>query len=375
MRVSLIRGLLDSPSIIQYGDRIVESLRTYHPDIRVLEVRPPSPALLPIGRIGRGVATQAIRYGWYPMRARKIQGDVNHVTDHLHAYLLRHLHAQRTIVTCHDLTTFVHPKNITSTSLFPSIIARLFHHSINLLHKAACVIAVSENTKKDILTYSRCTSEQVRVVYHGVDSVFNENIDRERVMAFRRKFAPDGSRLLLHVGLNTPYKNVESVLRVLHALVTGMGQPVRLIKVGQDFTRSQQKLIHDLDLAGRIVHLGKVEPAELVVSYHSCDVLVFPSIYEGFGWPPLEAMACGTPVVSSKAGAIPEVVGDAAILHEPMDIRRLAKSVAGILDNENLRKQLILKGLQRAKMFTWQQSISKLATIYEDVSNLATLRS
>ncbi len=85
MRVSLIRGLLDSPNIIQYGDRIVESLRTYHPDIRVLEVKPPSPSLLPIGRIGRGVATQAIRYGWYPMRARKIQGDVNHITDHLHA--------------------------------------------------------------------------------------------------------------------------------------------------------------------------------------------------------------------------------------------------------------------------------------------------
>ena len=86
-------------------------------------------------------------------------------------------------------------------------------------------------------------------------------------------------------------------------------------------------------------------------------------------------MACGTPVVTSKAGAIPEVVGDAAILHEPSDIRRLAESVAGILNNENLRKQLILKGLQRAKMFTWQQSISKLASIYEDVSNLATLRS
>src|SRR5262245_45470008 len=105
MQVCLIRGLLDSPSIIQYADQIVGNLHTYHPEIQVTEVRPPSPSQLPVGRIARGAATQVVRYGWYPARARTIQSDINHITDHVHAYLVRHLQAQRTIVTCHDLTT------------------------------------------------------------------------------------------------------------------------------------------------------------------------------------------------------------------------------------------------------------------------------
>jgi glycosyltransferase involved in cell wall biosynthesis len=371
MRVSLIRGLLDSPSIIRYGNDLVRNLHAYHSEIEVAETKPPSPSLLPIGRIGRGVATHLIRYGWYPVRARAIRSDVNHIADHLHAYLIRHLQAQRTIVTCHDLTTFVHPENINSRSLFPSITARAYQHSINVLHQATCVIAVSENTRKDILTYSRCTPEQVRVIYHGIDTIFHEEKDREKVLAFRRRFAPTGSRLLLHVGLTTPYKNIESVLRVVHVLSTDMGQDVRLIKVGQEFTASQKRLIRDLGLSDRIIHLSKLEPEDLVVCYQSCDVLLFPSVYEGFGWPPLEAMSCGTPVVASTTGSIPEVVGDAAILEEPTDVRKLAQAVAGVLGDEELRKRLISAGLRRARLFTWQRSISQLVGIYEDISRLA----
>ena len=300
-----------------------------------------------------------------------IRTDVNHIADHVHAYLVRHLEPQRTIVTCHDLTTYVHPENVTSRSLFPSITRRVFQHSVDVLHKAAYVIAVSENTKKDILTYSRCAPEQVRVIHHGVDAIFRENRDWQKVLAFRKRFAQDGSRLLLHVGLTTPYKNIESILRVVHVLLKDMGQNVRLIKVGQEFTASQKRLIKDLGLNDRVEYLGKLESSELVVSYQSCDVLLFPSIYEGFGWPPLEAMSCGTPVVTSTTGSIPEVVGDAAILEEPTDVGKLAYAVASILNNEELRKSLIAAGLQRAKLFTWQRSVSQLLQVYEDVSKLA----
>src|SRR5262245_11821948 len=121
MQVSLIRGLLDSPSILQYANHVREGLGTYHPHVSVTEITPPSPSELPIGRIGRAIAPQAIRYGWYPIRARRIHGDVQHIADHLHAYLVRYLSPERTVVTCHDLTTFVHPQNLTKTSLFPSI--------------------------------------------------------------------------------------------------------------------------------------------------------------------------------------------------------------------------------------------------------------
>jgi len=373
VRVCIIRGLLDSPSIIQYADQLAEGLKSYRPEIEVSESRPPSPSRLPLGRIGRGAATHFVRYAWYPVQLRTIRADINHVTDHLHAHLIRRLQPQRTIITCHDLTTFVHPENITTTSLFPSITEGIYARSLHCLHEAACVVAVSENTRKDILRLSRCTPEQVRVVHHGISTVFNDNTSREQVLAFRRRYSPDAAQLLLHVGLTTPYKNVESVLRVLHALA-GQKEHVRLIKVGQDFTPAQLTMIQDLGLGDRVTHLGKLETRDLVIAYQACDLLLFPSIYEGFGWPPLEAMACGTPVVASTAGAIPEIVGDAAVLEPPTDVKKLAEAVAGILKNEDLRKQLIAAGLQRAKRFTWQRSISELATIYEDVSKLATVR-
>jgi glycosyltransferase involved in cell wall biosynthesis len=257
MQLNLIRGLLDSPSIIQYADRVADGIRRNRPDIHLDEVHAPSPTNLPIGRVGRGIATQTIRYGWYPLRMRKIRGGINHITDHLHAHLLDYLDPQCSIITCHDLTTFVHPENITSTSLFPSITSKIFHYSVDRLHNAACIIAVSENTKRDILNYSRCTADKVRVVYHGVDPIFQEPVAPDKVMEFRRRLAPDGSPLLLHVGLNAPYKNVESVLRVLHVLNKRLAESVRLVKVGHDFTPSQRKLIEELGLADRIVHLGK----------------------------------------------------------------------------------------------------------------------
>jgi glycosyltransferase involved in cell wall biosynthesis len=370
MQVSLIRGLLDSPSIIQYADNIAGNLRAYRPDIGVVDTRPPSAARVPFGRIGRGIATQAIRFGWYPLHVRGLSADIFHITDHVHSHLVHQLPADRTVITCHDLTPIVHPENIASTSLLPSLTRRLFRTSLSAMHLAGCVIAVSENTKKDILKYSNCAEERIRVVYHGIEPAFNEQADHDAVIAFRRKFATNGSYLLLHVGLTTPYKNVESVLRVLHALNTKMGLAVRFIKVGQEFTTSQQQLIRDLGLKDSVIHLGKLPAADLIVAYHACDALLFPSIYEGFGWPPLEAMACGTPVVSSKAGSIPEIAGDAAILHEPLDVRGMAESVAALFVNQDLRKRHIAGGLRRAKQFTWERSIAALASAYEEVARL-----
>ena len=164
------------------------------------------------------------------------------------------------------------------------------------------------------------------------------------------------------MGLNTPYKNVETVLRVLQLLNTDKRQNVRLIKIGADFTAEQQKLIFDLGLTDRVTHLGKIPAEDLVVAYHSCDVLLFPSIYEGFGWPPLEAMACGTPVVASTTGAIPEVVGDAGILQEPTAVGNLADAVAGLLNNADLRKHMTASGIRRAKLFTCRSSVQFVAS-------------
>jgi glycosyltransferase involved in cell wall biosynthesis len=190
---------------------------------------------------------------------------------------------------------------------------------------------------------------------------------------FRQSRLPGGSegKYILHVGGCTYYKNVEAVIETLSLLVNRWKFKVLLAKVGEEFTQEQKRLIHRHGLEGMVVHLGRVSREELCWLYNAADLLLFPSHYEGFGFPVVEAMACGLPVVTSNVSSLPEVVGDAAITVAPTDYEGMAQAVCAVLTNEELRRTLSGKGLERAQQFSWEKAAKATFRIYQEIHELS----
>ncbi len=372
MRVSIFRQWPDEPnSIKQYSDHLVDGLGRYNKGIQVQDSTPAlsqPPVRLP--RIAQKMFKYGYIYGYNPLRVRNQQGDINHIVEHLFAHLLQGLDPQRTVVTCHDLMQIAQA-GLFSPAALPFINSKIQRWLLSFLPKAACVVTDSENTRQDVLRLTRCLPERVQVVYPGLGAGFQPSRGGTDRAAFKKKYGLGSSYLLLHVGTNEPYKNVEGVFQVLAILLRELGLDVGLVKVGQDFTSEQHRIIARLGLTQRVTHLGRLDEASLIKTYQSCDLLLFPSHYEGFGWPPLEAMACGLPVVTSTAGSLPEVVGDAALLSPPDDYAGLARMVVEVLTHTELHQDLIAKGLRRVRMFTWEQSINQLVGIYQKVQTEA----
>jgi glycosyltransferase involved in cell wall biosynthesis len=162
------------------------------------------------------------------------------------------------------------------------------------------------------------------------------------------------------------YKNLPGVLRVLRRLRAD-GLDVRVVRVGPGLWGADRALAERLGVLDSVVELGMIPDSDLPALYNAVDVLLFPSLYEGFGWPPLEAMASGTPVVCSRAGSLDEVVGDAALTADGEDVEALAWHVATVLNDGGLRDILIQRGLVHAARFTWDRAAGQMLDIYRDV--------
>jgi glycosyltransferase involved in cell wall biosynthesis len=171
---------------------------------------------------------------------------------------------------------------------------------------------------------------------------------------------------LLHVSTGDAYKNVEGTLRTLAALRAG-GETVVLLRAGQPLSAVQRELAAALGLAGAVHDLGRVDDQRLVELYNLADVLLFPSHYEGFGWPPLEAMACGTPVVTSETSALLEVTGDAALHASADSPPALACAVRTILDDTATRDRLAAAGQERAAHYRWSDTADAYSAVYHQL--------
>ena len=171
---------------------------------------------------------------------------------------------------------------------------------------------------------------------------------------------------LLNVGSNHPRKNILIILKALRKLKQ-QGLPVCFWKVSADFTDEQKAYITEHRLESSVVYLGKPAPEELIQLYGTADILIAPSLQEGFGLTILEAMATGTPVITSNVSAMPEVAGDAAILVNPHQEDAIAAAVQTLYQDPTYRHTLIEKGFQRAQQFTWQATAEKVAQVYESL--------
>ncbi len=230
--------------------------------------------------------------------------------------------------------------------------------------RARRVIAISKHTKADITRWLGVPPERIEVVYCGVEGRFHP-LPIEEVSAFRReKGLPE--QFLLYVGTLEPRKNLSLLLRAYARLRAAGGNPPPLILAGARGWRCEGLFsqVEELGLRGSVHFPGYISPEELPLWYNAAACFVYPSLYEGFGLPPLEAMACGTPVLSSHAASLPEVVGDAGLLLDPLDEDAWAQELARLLSRPNLQSELAERGLDRARRFHWGRAAEETVHVY-----------
>ena len=319
------------------------------------------------------VVNYAARYGVYPLSLFLKRSDVYHIVDHAYAHLMSCLPASRTVVTCHDIMLHRLARGEFGAAVkLPVVATHLLDYSLKFLRKAAAVIATSQATADDLVKYIKVPRERIHVVHNAVDPLFTPPPGPEARRSARTKFGLGEQPIILHVGSNWFYKNLEGLLSSLTALRSSMaGECPLLLKVGKGLTSEQWRLARSLGVAEQVREVGLLSGEDLRAAYWAADTLAFPSLWEGFGWPPLEAMACGTPVVCSNRGALGEVVGDAALIVNPDEPGSIAGGIRHVLESEGLRGELTRKGYERVKHFDWSGASAKVLQVYREVGRLA----
>ena len=270
--------------------------------------------------------------------------------------------ARRLVITVHDLAFRLFPKTA------PQATHRWLSRLDDALRRASEVIVVSEQTRLDLLELYHVRDERVSVVPLGVDTETFRPAPNEAVAAVRRRFGIDGPYLLSMTGIE-PRKNLPAVIRAFASLEDQV-RPVLVLAgpispwnpEGWDLLRP---VLEELppSVRERVVLTGYVSDPDKVALLSGAEALVYPSLYEGFGLPVIEAMACGTPVLTSNTSALPETAGDAALLVDPRDPEAIAQGVERILTDRVLRGQLREAGMVRATAFDWDNTARRTAEI------------
>lgn len=267
------------------------------------------------------------------------------------------------VVTVHDLSPFLFPE------LFrPARRAYQQAMTRRSVRRAAHVIADSESTRADLISLFDVRPERVTTVPLGVDETMRPVSDAALLGAFRQRHGLDGPYILF-VGTLEPRKNVLMLIEAFALLRGRAGVAHHLVLVGGKgwYYDAIFQRVERLGLREAVTFAGYAPDAELPLWYSGADLFVYPSLYEGFGLPPLEAMACGTPVIVSRISSLPEAVGEAGALVDPHDPEALAQEMAALLADEARRAVLVARGLERAARLTWRATATATAAIYHRV--------
>jgi glycosyltransferase involved in cell wall biosynthesis len=270
----------------------------------------------------------------------------------------------RSVVTIHDCIHLMFPQYL------PGSLAHLYARASmwSAVRKADRIMTVSEASKRDILKFFDIPAEKVAVIYNAIDERFLAEPDAERMDRIRQRYQLDHP-FLLYVGNIKPHKNLERLVEAFARVRASGFDDLRLVIVGDRLSKYPpvRQAVHRHRLDKEVRFLGFQPYDTLAVFYRLARAFVFPSLYEGFGLPPLEAMACGTPVVTSNISSLPEVAGGAAVLVDPYDPESIADGITRAISDDTLRDDLVRRGLARSRDFSWTQSVSAIHRIYMDV--------
>jgi len=261
------------------------------------------------------------------------------------------------VITFHDMTFYLFPEKHTH-------VKRAFFHSFIPLSikKATRLIAVSENTKSDIQERFDISLPKIDVIYETIDSIYHTLRDIDAILHIKKKYEIQ-DKFILYVGTLEPRKNVLRLIQAYNRLILENKINHQLVIAGKKGWSYQEifNMVERLDsnVKKMVIFTGYVPEEELPLLYNAADLFVYPSLYEGFGIPPLEAMACGVPVIVSNVSSLPEVVGYAGILVDPYNVEELCQTIYKVITEKDLREVLKKKGFQRAQEFSKEKLAKK----------------
>ena len=267
------------------------------------------------------------------------------------------------VTTVHDLAFIRYPETLPADRL-----AWLDSKLPDTLKNARKIITVSQFTKDELITLLGVPENRIKVIYEGVTNNFKPR-SSEIVAKKLKKYNLPPNGYILSVGTIEPRKNIQSLLHAYMNLPDSLKTQWPLVIVGMDGWKNREifKKMENLAAKGELQILDYVSDEILPYIYAGASLFVYPSLYEGFGLPPLEAMACGVPVIVSNKASLPEVVGKAGIIVDPEDIGLLTKTINSILEDSKKRHEMSIEGLQRAKQFSWEVCAKRTFKVYQDV--------
>ncbi len=263
----------------------------------------------------------------------------------------------RFVVTVHDLIHVLFPEYLGS-GLEALYAKNLISHA---LRKAERVMTVSENSAADIMSLFHTDADKIKVTYLAADEFFQRRTADKTKYLYRKYGIPENRKVILYVGNLKPHKNLMLLTEAYSKLPNDLKDSSCVVLAGKAF--KNWNVADNLSESEQIITTGAITKDELIDLYNLADLFVFPSLYEGFGLPPLEAMACGTPVICSNVASMPEVVGDAAMMINPINSTELSKGIETLLCSQEIRDDLISRGTARCREFSWDDTADAVRTL------------
>ena len=295
-----------------------------------------------------------------PWVLRRERPDVFHAPH----YVLPPAVRCRSVVTIHDCIHLMFPQYLPHRAAYAYARASMW----SAVRRSHRILTVSEASKRDIIHFFDVSPDKIVVVYNAIDERFRVVPAEEDIARVRERYQLQ-HEFVLYVGNIKPHKNLVRLIEAFDMLRRKGHEELTLLIIGDEISKlpALRRAVHSHKLHKHVRFLGYQPDETLAILYRLASLFVFPSLYEGFGLPPLEAMACGTPVVTSNVSSLPEVTGDAAILVDPYDVASIADGMQRVLTTPALSAELRTKGVARAREFSWERSVARTRRVYEEV--------
>lgn len=307
-----------------------------------------------------------LTYCWKNFNFPKIENLVGKV-DIVHGthILLPPTIKAKKVLTVHDVIYLKHPEYYLNKKLYEYSFKVLLPH---FLKQADVIITISQSTKNDLQELFKIKEEKIKVIYYGIDFSFNKIVSSEENKKILKKLNIKTPYIFYSIGTIEKRKNLETTLEAFKIFLAEIKKEFYLVLAGfGEFPENILKKIQELNLTNQVILKNFLNKEEIVSLLLNCEMVLYPSLYEGFGLPVLEALMCEKPLITSNISSLPEVAGDAAILINPKSKEEIAKAMYNIAVNNKLKEELRIKGKERIKNFSWESSAQKTLSVYKSL--------